>query len=777
MRNWHRLLKLRDWPLAVFILIAVMLGNALAITYYISYNQIREGDSWVEYTQGNIAAVLQFSTSLQEAIVAQHSYLSLGKRDYRAIAKKKLNQLPGTLQPLLDRIHAENSQNALAEMKFETDALVAMSEKFISARERGDLARAYDPKLSESFFTLAAHIQQNADQVRKSEQRLLAGRLERARSSQSYYISMMLAATLFSLAFVIIISWLLLRLRSRQVRVESALREARERLDLAIRGTADGLWDWNPITNDLYLSPRLREIYGYTPQELPNDIKAMHAIIFPEDLTTAWELAQRYLAREIPRYEQVMRVRHKDGQWRWVMSRGTAIWDRHGKPTRMVGVHTDITSIKKMEEELREAKGRADTANRAKTNFLANMSHEIRTPMNAIIGIADIMRRKMPADAPEREYIDALNIASRSLFALINDLLDLSKLDTGSLKLEQLPFDLRLLIDEAVKLAQVRAEEKHIALHHRISDKLPAMIIGDPTRMRQVISNLLSNAVKFTEQGTVTISADMTPIGHIEIRVKDTGIGIPPAARRTIFEKFTQSDPSITRRFGGTGLGLSICRELVELMGGEIEVISSEGRGSEFIVTVPLPAAPEAIDAPGDSAPLRKEPFLRGNVLLVEDYKPNILVARTVLSSLGFGCESVTTGIAARDLLCGESHDDFVAVLMDVQLPDLNGAEVTRAVRECESRDKLHHVPIIAMTAHAMMGDREKFLGAGMDSYIAKPFDPDELADKLLALALPIHSPVAKKSMHGKSPASAAAKPKKSAASAAKSSARSKPSV
>lgn len=752
MQHWRKLLNPRSWPLAAFIVVAVALGNALAITYYISYNQIREGDRWVEFTQGNIASILQFSTALQEAIVAQHSYLSLGRRDYRDSAIKKLEELPDKLRPLLARIKYEDSQNALAEMQFETEALRKMSQKFIRARERGDLAAAYDPKSSESFFNLAAHIQTNAEKLRDTEKRLLEGRLARAQHSQNYYVGMMLLASLSSLALVVVICGLLLRTRTRQMVVEGELRETRERLDLAIKGTSDGLWDWNPTTNDLYLSPRLREMYGYTLQELPNNIEAMQALIHPEDLHEALNLAGRYLAREVPRYEHVMRVRHKDGTWRWIMSRGTAIWNRQGAATRMVGVHTDITSIKRMEQELREAKGRADTANRAKTNFLANMSHEIRTPMNAIIGIADIMRRKMPENMQDREYIDALHISARSLFSLINDLLDLSKLDDGSLQLEQVSFDIHNLLQEAATVARVRAQEKNITVSVLISPKLPVLMIGDPTRLRQIVTNLLSNAVKFTEYGSVTVSAGLTPIGHLEIRVKDTGIGVPREARRTIFEKFTQSDPSITRRFGGTGLGLSICRELAELMGGEIELISAEGKGSEFIVTVPLPAAASISE---DSTVISADPPLpdhtRGTVLLVEDYKPNVLVARTVLSSLGFGCEVASTGTEACDALCGERHGNYVAALMDVQLPDINGVDVTRRVRAHETTQKLHHLPIIAMTAHAMMGDREKFIAAGMDAYIAKPFDPDDLADKLTGLALPVKD---KKTTRGRSSAS-----------------------
>jgi|GEM_PF-3123269 len=741
MRRW-----LREWPLAMFIIAAVIIGNALAITYYISYKNIKESDGYVAHTQANIARVLQFSTALQEAIVAQHSYLSLGREDYRELAEKKLKALPQSLAPVLKHVKYDASQSTLAEMRYELEALLEMSDAFMVARKQGDLAKAFDPKMSESFFSLARHIQESANDIRSTEQALLNARTEKAQNRQTYYVSMMLIASLMSLIVVVVISALMLRLRTRQEQVEGELKTARERLDLAIKGTRDGIWDWNPITNEIYLSPRLKEIYGYAPYELTEaPATIIKQLTHPEDIPEVEATMERYLARELDHYEIVFRVRHRDGNWRWIMSRGAAIWNMHGKPTRMVGVHTDLTPIKQMEEELRAAKAKADSANRAKSNFLANMSHEIRTPMNAIIGIAGILTRKIDPKTREYEYIEALNVASKSLFALINDLLDISKLDDGSLLLEQMAFSPRQVLDDAVRMMRLRAEEKKIALELQLHDNLPEQFVGDAHRLGQIVTNLLSNAVKFTEHGGVSLRASCTPVGHLEIRVKDTGIGIAPAAQKTIFEKFTQSDASITRRFGGTGLGLSIVRELTELMAGEIELISHEGKGSEFIVTLPLPvASPKhntAIAEGGDMTVDTENQPTRGTVLLVEDYKPNILVARTVLQNLGFQVDVATTGQQALDALTGAGHGSYVAALMDVQLPDITGVEVTQQVRLHEAHAELKRLPIIAMTAHALMGDREKFIEAGMDAYIAKPFDPEDLSEKLLQLALPAAAP------------------------------------
>ncbi len=618
-------------------------------------------------------------------------------------------------------------------MHYETDTLRTLALRTMKARATGNLAAAYSPAATEQFFDLVDQIDANLDRVRINEQALLNDRLRAAQHSQSHYVRLMLAGSLGSLLVVVVSSLFMLRLEQRKEQVESQLRETRERLDLASRGAFDGIWDWNLRTDEIYFSPRLKEILGYRDNELANSLATVRERMHPDDIDRQQELNRRYLDREVPRYEDVFRLRHRDGSWRWVMSRGIAVWDERGRPVRMVGVHTDITSLKRLEEDLRDAKATADAANRAKTNFLANMSHEIRTPMNAIIGIAGILSRKTPVDSRDREYIEALDIASRSLFSLINDLLDLSKLGEGSLTLEQVPFDLRQLLEEALTMARVRAEEKKIALVSDLSFELPAAFVGDPTRVRQVVSNLLSNAVKFTEKGSVILRADVTPVGHLEIRVRDTGIGIPKDMQPHIFEKFTQSDPSITRRFGGTGLGLTISKELAELMGGEIDLVSEEGVGSEFIVTLPLPAARPQAEAPAAPAEAPRTRS-KGTVLLVEDYKPNILVVRTILGGLGFACDAVSTGAEAAAILCGADHGRYSIVLMDVQLPDLSGVAVTQRVRECEAANGWPHLPIVAVTAHALLGDREKFLQSGMDAYIAKPFDPEDLAEKITAL-------------------------------------------
>jgi PAS domain S-box-containing protein len=729
------LLLWKNWPLTTLIVVAVISANVLFLTHYYNYANVRQSEEWVAYTQNNIANVLAFSTSLQKAIVAHGNYLTIGKAKQHDEAIAAINALPVKLQPVLANIRHSASQSALAEIRYEVGELSRLGLQTIRLRQAGDLVRAYDPAMTRQFFRLADHIESNLDQVRERERDLLEQRLARARHEQSRYVTLMLAGSLSSLLIVVLISVLMLRLAARKEHIESQLKEARERLDLALKGASDGIWDWNLATGKVYLSSRLKELIGYRDFELGNDYSVVTDLIHPDDLKQVEEKRAQYLNREIPRYEVIFRIRHKDGGWRWIMSRAIALWNERGIAYRMVGVYTDITSMKQMEEELREAQSSAERANRAKTNFLANMSHEIRTPMNAIIGIAGILARRVGTMPKEKEYIEALQISANSLFALINDLLDLSKLGEGSLKLEQMPFDLRTLLDEALTVARVPAEEKQLMLNSYLSGELPPAFVGDPTRVRQIVANLLSNAVKFTESGSVTLRADLTPVGHLEIRVRDTGIGIPPDMQRAIFNKFTQGDPSITRRFGGTGLGLTICRELAELMGGEIDVVSEEGVGSEFVVTLPLPAAQIQQEAPLEDETPAAPPDAKGTILLVEDYKPNILVVRTILSSIGFHCEAVSTGAEAASLLCGPRHDHFVAVLMDVQLPDLTGTEVTARVRAYETEKKRRHLPIIAVTAHALLGDREKFLQAGMDAYIAKPFDPDDLVEKISALA------------------------------------------
>jgi len=396
-----------------------------------------------------------------------------------------------------------------------------------------------------------------------------------------------------------------------------------------------------------------------------------------------------------------------------------------------IGRHQDLLEqrIRQRTEELEEAMLRAQAANEAKSEFLANMSHELRTPMAGILGMLDVT---LESELPD-EHRDQLETAQRcaySLLALLNDILDLSKIESGRMGLEKIPFDVRIVLQDCVRSFQPKADETGVDLVCQISPAVPDEVMGDPLRLRQVFANLLSNAMKFTVQGHVRATLDATPSagGEVLLRfaVEDTGIGIPAEKLPLIFEKFTQVDGSVSRKFGGTGLGLAITRKLVEMHRGEIHVESEPGKGSTFTAelrcTAPQPTAAHAQRSATGRNSRESHEALPARVLVVEDNQVNQKVVTTVLRKRGFTVELANNGVEALELL--ERDDRYRLVIMDVQMPVMDGLETTRRIR---LNPKWQKLPILAMTAHAMNGDREKCLSAGMNGYISKPVHPAHL--------------------------------------------------
>ncbi|MBK5964371.1 hypothetical protein CCR95_09815 [Thiocystis minor] len=558
------------------------------------------------------------------------------------------------------------------------------------------------------------------------------------------------------LAVILGMILVLLRRADRAILGQQAdLRASREQYELAVKGSNDGIWDWNLRDNSLFLSPQWKAQLGYRDEELANVFATFEGLLHPDDKPTVMAYVEHYLHASLQHYDIQFRLRHKDGSDRWIHARGAAIRDEAGNPFRMAGSHTDITERKLADDALRRAKeeaerlnehlaqqtafaqeqaARAELANIAKSEFLANMSHEIRTPMNGVIGMTGLLLETDLNDE-QRHFAEVVRASGESLLRLINDILDFSKIEAGKLDLEELDFDLSSSLEDFAATLAVRAQDKGLEFLCAADPEVPAFLRGDPGRVRQILTNLAGNAIKFTPSGEVSVRVsvleEQTSGVLLRFAVRDTGIGIPPDKLGLLFDKFSQVDASTTRQYGGTGLGLAISKQLAALMGGEVGVNSEEGKGSEFWFTARLAKQPESANTP---MPLPADLF-GVHVLIVDDNATNREILTTRLTCWGMRPAEARDGPEALQRLSTalDEQDPFRLAVIDMQMPDMDGETLGRTIK---ADPRLADTRMVMLTSLGMRGDARRFQEIGFAAYATKPIRHEELqAVLLLALA------------------------------------------
>jgi len=545
----------------------------------------------------------------------------------------------------------------------------------------------------------------------------------------------------------------------RLVEQARALRAANDRLELALRGSNVGVWDFDLANGEIATAPvysvNMWESLGYGP-ELP--ISRWHPDRWhPDDGPLLRAAIDAHLSGKTPEYELELRFRHADGHYTWQLTRGRAQRRADGTPYRFTGVAIDLTDKKRLEQQLIQAKNAAEAANRAKDMFVANVSHEIRTPMNVILGMTELALDASSTD-DQRLSMSSVKSAAENLVVIIDDLLDLAKMEAGKLALTPAPFRIRAIVHDTARALSVRAHRKKLELVCEVMDDVHDAVIGDAGRLRQVLINLIGNAIKFTERGEVNIRVERAESDSVRFTIRDTGIGIAREVQSRIFEAFEQADSSTTKRHGGTGLGLTIAARLVALMGGSIDVVSMPGAGSTFAFTARLTSAatvedahvaPPPVDAGGNAH--ARDPVMSDDVLsarrsaqhlrllVAEDDGLNEELMCKLLARAGHAVRVARNGREAVALATTEAFD---ALLLDLHLPEMDGFEVVERIRDRERATGARRLPVIATTARSRREVQDACLAAGMEGFLGKPLSLATLRAALDAVVPSASPPV-----------------------------------
>ncbi|WP_136799321.1 PAS domain S-box protein [Desulfosediminicola ganghwensis] len=522
---------------------------------------------------------------------------------------------------------------------------------------------------------------------------------------------------------------------------------AEKRYRLLAENVRDVIWTMNESLEFDYVTPSIKEATGFTPEEFVNApigslFPRKSHYFFPAFTRHYKSIIRQHLARNKQQYWE-FEMNHKDGSSFWIETVTSAIFDEKNRFRGVIGVSRDVTSRVETQKELERAKEQALAASTAKSEFLANMSHEIRTPMNGILGMLQLLSNTN-LDQAQVDYVTTASHSGSNLLQLITDILDFSKIEAGKVELAPGCFNIKDLLQSITYSFENQIDHTNVDLRLLLSPDVPDFIIADKSRLQQILFNLIGNSVKFTHNGKIHLHVSASPapqkddenLTEVTFVIEDSGIGIPFHLQDQLFEPFVQADGSFRRKYSGTGLGLSIVKRLVELMGGTVELRSKEKSGTTIVFSI---IAQRSITDRSPSPPQHQsleECFSNTSIMVVEDERINAMVITGMLRNLGCSVSLAQNGCEAIRLL---EHESFDCILMDIQMPEMDGVETAAKIRGLKT-ENAEVIPIIAVTAHAMKGDREKFLEAGMDEYLTKPVDTKALSQTLQKVLCEAHS-------------------------------------
>ena len=729
--------RMKFYKTKYFAIIAITMFCLLfSIFGYAAYNNAQFQSTSQQIFKANqvITKTVAVVDATKSIISRQESYLFTQDESFLAGYDDLKGQVSQDIADLFSLTENNGAQ---------TSRLTEFQDSYLELIQRMDEQRRRIENGDTSITNLDLNIDEDLNRtltaILAAENEKLNGRILSLASLQNKLLAGVIIGVLLTGFIIGALNYYLYKLRDENFLIGDTLSYTEERLKFALDASQEGVYDWDIATGHIFFSKIYCSMLGYETHEVTPNLDVAQSLIHEDDRMIVMDAVDRFRNNKLSEFSMQFRMYHKDGHILWVNSRAIALRDDDGIATRLIGTHRDMTDYKLTESKLEKAVIEAQKSAEAKGDFLAHMSHEIRTPLTAISGISEILSKHVDGmEERQKQLVKTLSTSTASLKDLINDILDFSKIEGGDIELYQDFFLVSELAEQIVSIIGVTANEKGLDFKVDYDDVRKLVFMGDKARMRQILLNLVGNAVKFTKQGSVHVAFSMQDIEAemptLSVEITDTGIGFNKDVFQDIFKEFKQADSTVSREFGGTGLGLPISKKLATMMGGDIMVESEAGKGSTFTLILPIIDHKIVTDINDDGLKQKLTKRLRSAInneqraLVVEDYEGNVVILSFLMEEIGLNYDIARNGQEALNLW-HENHYDVV--LMDVQMPILDGLSATKAIRKLEQENKLPETPIIGMTAHALVEDRQKCIDSGMSDYLPKPLDSDRLKEKI----------------------------------------------